>query len=130
MFDLTKKDTPFVWSPLCKNTFSELKQKITSAPILTLPNEEQPFRVKADSSEFASGGVLSQLSTEDGKWHSVTFLSKSLLSVQQNYKIYDKELFAIVCCLEEWRHFLEGMSQKFEIQTDHRNLKYFKTPRT
>jgi len=38
----------------------------------------------------------------------VTFYSKSLLPVERNYKTHDKEMFAIICALEEWRHFLEG----------------------
>ena len=67
-----------------------------SAPILTLPNDKQPFRVKANSSGFASDGVLLQLSEEDEKWHLIAFLSKSLTSMQQNYEVHDKELLAII----------------------------------
>jgi len=83
--------------------------------------------VKADSSDFASGGVLQQLSGEDGKWHPVAFLSKSLSPVERNYEVHDKELLAIMRCLETWRHFLEGASHPVEIWTDHRNLEYFKS---
>ena len=45
--------------------------------------------------------------------------------MERNYKIYDKEILAIVRCLEAQRHFLEGMTVKFEIWTDHKNLEYF-----
>ena len=96
MFDLTKKDTPYVWSAACDIAFQGLKRAMTTAPVLVIPNDEQPFRVKADSSEFANGGVLSQLSAEDGKWHPVAYLSKSLSPVQHNYDVHDKELLAIV----------------------------------
>jgi len=34
-------------------------------------------------------------------------------------------MLAVVRCLEAWRHFLEGMTIKFEIWTDHKNLEYF-----
>ncbi len=78
LFDLTKKDAPFRWSPECDVAFEELKKRIVSAPVLVLPNDRQPFRIKSDSSNFASGGVLQQLSEDDGKWHPVAFLSKSL----------------------------------------------------
>ena len=125
MFDLTKKDVPHVWSADCDRAFNELKRVITTAPVLALPNDSQPLRVKADASDFATGGVLSQLSAEDGKWHPVAFLSKSLSPVQRNYEVHDKELLAIIRCLEEWRHFLEGATHKIEIQTDHQNLIYF-----
>ncbi len=127
LFDLTKKDVPFRWSPECDVAFEELKKRILSAPILVLPNDCQPFRIKSDSSNFASGGVLQQLSEDDGKWHPVAFLSKSLTPVERNYDVHDKELLAIVRCLEQWRHFLEGACHQVEIWTDHRNLEYFRT---
>ena len=59
------------------------------------------------------------------KWHPVAFLSKSLCPVERNYEIHDKEMLAIVQALEEWRHFLEGTENQFEIWTDHKNLEYF-----
>jgi len=55
----------------------------------------------------------------------VVFYSKSLSSVERNYKIHDKEMLAIIRALEEWRHFLEGATHPIEIWTDHKNLKYF-----
>ena len=129
LFDLTCKDTAFAWSPEAEAAFSTLKQRITSSPILTLPDDLCPFRVEADSSDFATGAVLSQQSAEDGKWHPVAFYSKSLSSVERNYEIYDKELLAVIRALEEWRHFLEGAQHPVEIWTDHKNLEYFRIAR-
>ena len=102
LFDLTKKDAPFIWTTDCEATFRELRSQIMSAPVLTLPNDKQPFRVKADSLDFTSGGVLLQLSEEDKKWHPIAFLSKSLTSMQRNYEVHDKELLAIIQCLQQW----------------------------
>jgi len=81
---------------------------VTTAPILASPQDSEPFRIKADSSDFASRAVLSQQLSGGEKWYPVAFYSKSLSLVEQNYKIYDKEMLAIICALEEWRHFLEG----------------------
>jgi hypothetical protein len=94
---------------------------------LILPTDSDPFRIEADSSDFATGAVLSQYSREDEKWHPVAFLSKSLNAVEHNYEIHDKEMLAIVRALEEWRHFAEGAQHTIEIWTDHRNLEYFMT---
>jgi RNase H-like domain found in reverse transcriptase len=80
--------------------------------------------VEADTSGYATGAVLSQLQ-EDGKWHPVGFLSKSLLEAERNYDIYDKELMAIIWALEAWRHYLEGSPHVIEILMDHQNLQYF-----
>ena len=48
-----------------------------------------------------------------------------MINTERNYEIHDKEMLAIIRYLEEWRHFLKGAVIKFEIWTDHENLKYF-----
>ena len=45
--------------------------------------------------------------------------------MEWNYEIHDKEMLAIIRALEEWRHFLEGVTHLVEIWTDHKNLEYF-----
>ena len=127
LFDLTRKDTDWRWGAEEQSAFNSLKERITMAPILALPDNSRPFRIEADSSDFATGAVLSQQSPEDNKWHPVAFLSKSLSPVERNYEIHDKEMLAIVRALEEWRHFVEGAEHRCEIWTDHKNLQYFMT---
>jgi len=89
------------------------------------PQESDPFWIKADSLDFATGAVLSQELTTDRKWHLIAFYSKSLSFVERNYEIHDKEMLAIIHALEEWRHFLEGATHLVEIWTNHKNLEYF-----
>jgi len=62
---------------------------------------------------------------DDGKWHLVAFISKSLPLVECNYKIHDKEMLTIIRALQEWRHFIECTKHQFKIWTDHKNLEYF-----
>ena len=126
LFVLTGK-TDFKWGEEQTKAFEELKSRITSAPVLSLADDSKPFRVEADSSDVATGAVLSQQSDVDSKWHPVAFLSKSLSTVERNYEIHDKEMLAIIRGLEEWRHFLEGARHKVEVWTDHKNLEYFRT---
>jgi hypothetical protein len=78
-------------------------------------DNSRPFQVEADSSDFATGAVLSQQSPSDNMWHPVAYYSKSLNAVERNYEIHDKEMLAIIRALEDWRHFLEGAYHKFEI---------------
>jgi len=61
----------------------------------------------------------------DEKWKPVAFISKFLSDTERNYEIHNKEMPAVVRCLEAWRHFLEGATVKFKIWTDHKNLEYF-----
>ena len=108
LFDLTKKDVPFKWEAAEQEAFDKLKGIVTSAPVLILADEDSPYRVEADGSGVATGAVLSQLSKEDGNWHPVAFMSKSLSAVERNYEIYDIEMLTIIRALKEWRHHLEG----------------------
>jgi len=107
--------------------FKDLKTVVTTAPVLVSPQDSKPFQVETDNSDFTTGAVLSQQLMMDGKWHPVAFYSKSLSSMERNYEIHDKEMLAIICALEEWRHFLEGATYLVEIWTDHKNLEYFMT---
>jgi hypothetical protein len=127
LFDLTGKNAPWTWGEAQQTAFDELKHAVTSQLVLMFADDARPFRIEADSSDFATGAVLSQQSAADKKWHPVAFLSKSLNAVERNYKIHDKEMLAIIRALEEWRHFLEGARLKFEVWTDHKNLEYFRT---
>ncbi|GLB43833.1 putative retrotransposable element tf2 155 kda protein type 1-like [Lyophyllum shimeji] len=120
-------DVAWTWGSGQQDAFDSLKRAITSKPVLIFPDDDRPFRVEADSSDFATGAVLSQQSPEDEKWHPVAFYSKSLNAVERNYEIHNKEMLAIIRALEEWRHFLEGARHKVEIYTDHKNLQYFLT---
>lgn len=116
----------WTWGPEQENAFNTLKNVISTEPVLALPQDNCPFRVEADSSNFAIGAVLSQ--KVDNKWRPVAFMSKALQEAERNYEIYDKELLAIVTALEEWRHYLLGASEPFEIWSDHQNLQYFRKP--
>jgi len=125
LFDLTYSEQVWTWSGKEQAAFEDLKMVVTTAPVLMSPQDLEPFWVEVDSSDFVTGAVLSQQSTTDGKWHPVVFYSKSLSSVERNYEIYEKEILAIICALEEWRHFLERVTHLVEIWTDHKNLEYF-----
>ena len=87
-----KKD--WKWKEEHQKAFEELKEKITSQSVLALPRREGKFRVEIDASGYAIGGVLSQ--KQDGKWKPIAFLSRTMQPAERNYKIYNKELLAIV----------------------------------
>jgi len=99
--------------------FEELKKRF-----MTEPDLDKEMRVEADTSDFAMGEML-LIKCEDEKWRLVAYIPKLLNEAERNYKIHDKEMLAIIWCLEAWRHFLEGAKNWFEIWTDHENLEYF-----
>ncbi|KAL0540965.1 hypothetical protein IC582_020991 [Cucumis melo] len=116
---LTRKGTPFVWSPACESSFQELKQKLVTAPVLTVPDGSVNFVIYSDASKKGLGSVLMQ----QGK--VVAYASRQLKIHEQNYPTHDLELAAVVFALKIWRHYLYG--EKIQIYTDHKSLKYFFT---
>ena len=81
LFDLTRNDSRWRWEEAERTAFARLKQSVTSTPVLISPDPTKPFHIEANSSDFATGAVLSQVSSEDDKWHPVAFFSKSLTPV-------------------------------------------------
>ena len=121
---LTLKGAPFDWSPACQKAFEILKDKITTAPVLKHFDRDREAILETDSSDYVNGGVLSQ-KDDDGVLHPVAFYSKNLTPAECNYQIYDKELLAIIRCLEHWRPELEYTDIPVRIFTDHQGLIYF-----
>ncbi|KAA0060734.1 ty3-gypsy retrotransposon protein [Cucumis melo var. makuwa] len=110
---------PFVWSKACEDSFQNLKQKLVTAPVLTVPDGSGSFLIYSDASKKGLGCVLMQ----QGK--VVAYASRQLKSHEQNYPTHDLELAAVVFALKIWRHYL--YVEKIQIFTDHKSLKYFFT---
>ncbi|KAA0037901.1 pol protein [Cucumis melo var. makuwa] len=116
---LTRKGAPFVWSKACEDSFQNLKQKLVTAPVLTVPDGSGSFVIYSDASKKGLGCVLMQ----QGK--VVAYASRQLKSHEQNYPTHDLELAAVVFASKIWTHYLYG--EKIQIFTDHKSLKYFFT---
>jgi len=85
---------------------------------------DKEMRVEADVSDFVTRGVL-LMKCKDERWRPVAYIFKLLNEAERNYEIHDKEMLAIIRCLEAWRHFLEGVKGQFKIWTDYKNSEYF-----
>ncbi|KAK1694345.1 hypothetical protein QYE76_011042 [Lolium multiflorum] len=119
MTKLLRKNTPFVWSDECEKSFQTLKEKLTTAPVLAVPEDGKDYTVYCDASKHGLGCVLMQ----DRK--VISYGSRQLRPHEVNYPTHDLELAAVVFALKTWRHFLYGA--KCELYTDHKSLKYFFT---
>ena len=106
----------FGWSSSATFAFEQLKNALSIAPVLRMPNFSLPFVVDADASGLGLGAVLMQ----DG--HPVAYFSKGLGPRGQSKPIYEKELMAIVLVVQKWRHYLLG--RRFTIWTDERSLHF------
>ena len=113
---LTRKDQPFAWTDRCEESFLELKKKLTSAPVLVIPDASKPFEVFCDASHQGLGCVLMQ------SRRVVSYASRQLKNHEKNYPTHDLELAAVVFALKIWRHYLYGA--QFQVFSDHKSLRY------
>ena len=97
--------------------FDELKKKLVSAPVFTIPSGSGGFVVYSDESHQGLGCVL----VKHGK--VVAYASRQLKPYEKNYPTHDLELETVVFALKIWRHYL--YSETCEIYTYHKNLKYY-----
>lgn len=115
-------NVPFEWGSAEQESFDTLVAAFGKEPVLVMWDHDKEHRMEVDSSGYAIGGVLLQ-KEDDQKWHPVAFISEGLNETERNYDIGDREMLAIIRGLEQWRHYLEGTPQPFEIISDHQNLK-------
>ncbi|WVY99024.1 hypothetical protein V8G54_031175 [Vigna mungo] len=113
---LTRKDQPFVWTDQCEASFKDMKQRLTTAPVLIIPDTDKAFEVYCDASYQGLGCVLMQ------NRRPVAYASRQLKIHERNYPTHDIELAAVVFALKTWRHYLYGA--KFQVFSDHKSLKY------
>ncbi|XP_038979221.1 uncharacterized protein LOC120109561 [Phoenix dactylifera] len=117
--DLLKKGHKWLWTDECSAAFKSLKEAIASEPVLRLPDFSKSFEVHMDASNLALGGVLIQ----DG--HPVAFESRKFNDTERRYTVHEKEMTAVIHCLDKWRHYLLGVP--FMVVTDNVANTYFQT---
>ena len=118
---LTRKEVKFDWDDRCEEAFQELKRRLTSAPILIVPDRGQGYIMYCDASRAGLECVLMQ------SGRVVAYGSRQLKNHEQNYPTHDMELATVVFALKIWRHYLYG--EEFEVHSEYKSLKYIFTQR-
>ena len=108
MTNLLHKGIKSDWTEKCQESFQSLKDKLTSAPVLSHPDSQKDFIIYCDASHQGLGCVLMQVRPHE-----------------ENYPVHDLELAAIIYALKLWRHYL--LSNRCEIFTNHQSLMYLYT---
>ncbi|GJU01232.1 reverse mRNAase [Tanacetum coccineum] len=111
------KKGKFQWGEEADLSFEQIKEKLTSAPLLMLPNFDKLFTLECDASIVGIGAVLSQ----EGK--PVAFFSEKLSEARQKWSTYELEFYAIYRSVHHWEQYL--FHREFVLYTDHEALKYF-----
>lgn len=113
------RDGKFVWTPTVDRAFHDIKDKLCSTPILTLPNFNAIFKLHTDASKSGIVAVLSQQN------RPIAFFSEKLSNARLRYSTYDVEFYAIIQAIKHWRHYL--FYREFVLYTDHDALKHLST---
>jgi hypothetical protein len=116
---LLEKGKEFVWLEACQDSFDELMKRLTTSPVLVMPDIRKSFDIYCDASKQGLGCVLMQ------EGYLIAYVSQQLRKHEQNYPTHDLELAAVVHALKIWRHYLLG--HRCQIYTDHKSLKYIFT---
>jgi hypothetical protein len=106
----------FKWNNMAEKTFNDLKQALTSPPVLALPDFTQPFVIECDACGIGIGVVLSQNN------HPIAYFSEALKGLALTLSTYKKEMLAIMKSINKWRPYLLG--KPFTVHTDQQSLKY------
>lgn len=119
--NLLRKDQPWSWTEDCEAAFCKIKQLLTTAPVLALPDwrSTKPFELVCDASIQGVGGVLLQ----DGR--PIAFESRKLTPAEVRYATPEQEMLAVHYCVEKWRCYIEG--RDVHVYTDHKPNTFFDT---
>ena len=116
--DLLKKNTPFIWTSTHQGAFCALKQTLSSAPVLQMPDFSKTFTIETDASDIGIGVVLTQ------QGHPIAYLSKALGPRARAMSTYEKECLAILLAVDKWKSYLQH--KEFIIASDHRSLTHLR----
>ena len=117
--ELLKDEQPFKWQEEQSLAFDKLKNALSTAPVLQIPDTAIPFKVTTDACSQAVGAVLSQNFGHGDQ--PVAYLSKKLTGTEQNWPAHEQKMFAIVLACKHWKYLLLG--SQFDIYTDSMAMK-------
>jgi hypothetical protein len=106
--------TKFGWGQSQQKVFDDLKQRLRSTSVLSLPDLQQSFEIETDASKYVVGAILTQ------HGHPVAYHSETLSDTVCKYPNYDKEMYSIVQACHQWRHYI--LEKETIIHTDHKPL--------
>lgn len=120
LHQLTHDDVPYEWREEHDLAFSQLKNFLTNAPILSHPDFSQPFIIQTDACDSCLGGVLCQ--RMEGEERAIQYISRTLSPNEKKWSVREKEALGIIWSIETFRPYVIG--SHFTVETDHESLQW------
>lgn len=121
---LRKQEADVVnWTPARQEAFQNLKEALSSRPVLISPDYSRQFVLQCDASNRGLGVVLSQIN-EKKEEHPVLYLSRKLTPREEAYSTSEKECLCIVWAIQKLSCYIQGT--KFTVETDHCPLSWLR----
>lgn len=120
LHELTKKDTPFIWTEKHSNALKKLKLMLTQSPVLDYFDSTKINEVYVDASPVGLSAILMQRSIKSQDRTIVTYASRALTPVEARYSQTEREALAVVWGMEHLNIYLYG--HPVEVYTDHKPL--------
>ena len=115
--DLLSLKNEWIWEDSQDKAFKEIKEMLSTAPVLALYEPGRESVVSADATSYGIGAVLRQRQPE-GEWRPIAYISRSLTDTEQRYAQIEKEALAVTWACERLDSYLVGTT--FHIETDHK----------
>ena len=124
---MLRKDVPFEWGTAAEHAFTEIKDLISSSPVMVPFSAGLETIVTSDASDRGAGAVLTQVQP-GGEERPVAYWSRTFTDAETRYSVSEKEALSAVNAVEHWRIYLWGRS--FTLRTDHSALTTLLTPQS
>ena len=116
LHELTKKNIEFKWEEKHTQAVDKLKAAIVSPDCLAIFDSERETILTTDACDSALGAVLMQ--KYDHGERPIAFISRALNTTEQNYSMWEKELYAVVWSIKYFRPYL--LNHQFLVRTDNK----------
>jgi hypothetical protein len=99
-----KNDAEFIWGAEQQAAFEEIKEYLSTPPVLKAPQSGVPFRLYVAAENDVIGAILTQ--EADRKEHIITYVSRRLLDAETRYQFIEKLCFSLYYACTKLRHYL------------------------
>jgi hypothetical protein len=113
-----------VWNEDAQRAFDEIKEALSSEPVVALPDDKKQYTLRMDASAAAFGGALLQKG-EDDKMHPTLYISRKFNKAELNWSAGEKELYGLVFVIRRYGYLFYGQEQPLIYQNDHKPLQHW-----